>query len=140
MNDNNTFDIGPASSFDEFVHINDFDQNVFISDSSYAAASLDAWNYTGSIESRIIPEEGLAFTFNNSGAQGQGFFVRTGTAGNYHYARVFIKSVGGKLVQGAGTSHYIELEISYQTAPNVPYAKTSGAWLSPAGVGAHRRR
>jgi hypothetical protein len=140
MNSNNTFDIGPATSFDEFSHVSEFDPNVFISDSSYPVASLDAWNYAGSIENRIIQEEGLAFTFSNTGTLGQGFFVRTGTTGNYHYARVFIKSVDGKLVQGTGSQRYIELEVSYQTAPNVPYAKTSGAWLSPAGVGAHRRR
>jgi hypothetical protein len=139
-NTNSTFDIGPAAAFDEFSHVSDFDQDVYISDSAYSAASLDAWLYTGSIEDRIIPDNGLAFTFSSNGALGQGFFVRTGTTGNYHYARVFIKSVGGKLVQGTGTSRYIELEISYQSAPNVPYAKTSGVWLSPSSVGAHRRR
>jgi len=53
------------------------------------------------------------------------FFARTGTPGNYHYARIIVLKKGGKYLQDETTSDpYIQVLVSYQTRANVPYAKT----------------
>lgn len=127
----NTFSIGAAYAFDEYRNVNAFDQNTFISDSSYPAQSLDSWYGTSSIDTRI-PTNGNVRAFDFPAAQtsglGQGFYVRTGTAGNYHYARVFIKNVGGNLLQSSSQGRFIEVEISYQQTANLPYAKSAGRY------------
>lgn len=40
-----------------------------------------------------------------------------------HYARVLVKSVDGRLVQGTAPDRYLELDVSYQQAAGVPFAK-----------------
>jgi len=132
-----TFDIGAAYAFIEYRNANNFDQNTYISDSSYPATSLSTWYSSGSIAPHI-PNDGNIRYFRLPIAQtsnGQGFYVRTGTAGDYNYARVFIKNVGGKLLQGTAPSRYIEVDVSYQTNANVPYAKTAAHAPTPANVG-----
>lgn len=137
-----SFDIGPAAAFSEFPLASQYDQNVYISDSSYPAASLDAWLPTGSIAPRI-PGNGniraFRFPVAQSSGQGQGFYVRTGASGDYHYARVLIVNAGGKLLQGNAPNQYIELEISYQSAANLPYAKRAGG-ARPANLASYPRR
>lgn len=39
------------------------------------------------------------------------------------YFRMLVRSVNGKLVQGSGAERYLVLEFSYQSMPNVQYAK-----------------
>jgi hypothetical protein len=52
------------------------------------------------------------------------FFVRTGTAGNYNYARVMILKSNGSFLQDAGEDNeFVQVYVSYQTATGVPYAK-----------------
>jgi len=41
----------------------------------------------------------------------------------YNYAKVLLKRVGNSFLQGSSPNRYIELEISYQSTPDVPYAK-----------------
>lgn len=51
--------------------------------------------------------------------------IRTKESGEtaWHYAKVMIKKVNGAWLQGTAPNRYIEVEISYQTKANVPYAK-----------------
>ncbi len=53
------------------------------------------------------------------------FVVRAKEPGNneYNYAKVMVKLVDGKFLQGEGSDAFIELVISYQNTPGVPYAK-----------------
>ena len=133
--DPNTFSIGAAYAFIEYRNVNGFDQNTFISTSSYPAQSLNEWYSAASIDG-MIPSDGNGRAFelpiSQTGGAGQGFYVRTGTTGNYHYARVFVKNVGGKLLQGSAPERYVELEISYQQTANLPYAKTG--YVTPANI------
>jgi hypothetical protein len=139
------FLIGPAYGFPEYKDFEQFDHDVYISDSTYVTTSLDDWYYTGSIDGKITQPDAnqLAYRlpqFASDLVNGQGFFVRTGTTGNYHYARVFVKNNGGRLLQGTAPDRYVELGISYQSTPNLPFAKRSGRAASPAGVPAQRMR
>lgn len=133
--DPSNFDIGPAYAFTEYRNADKFDDAVFVSTLSYPATSLSTWYSTSDLQSQI-PNDGNVRAFTLPVAQatnGQGFYVRTGDAGNYHYARVFVKNVGGKLLQGTAPNRYVELEISYQTNANVAYAKTNG-YITPGNI------
>ncbi len=61
----------------------------------------------------------------NAAQGGLGFVaaVFTGnTTSPINYAKVLIKSIGGSFVQGTGSGRYVEVEVSYQSAQNTPYA------------------
>lgn len=133
--DPDNFEIGPAYAFTEYRNANKFDQRVFVSTLSYPSTSLSTWYSTSDIQSQI-PNDGNIRAFKLPVAQatnGQGFYVRTGDAGNYHYARVFVKNIGGRLMQGSAPNRYVELEVSYQTNANVAYAKTN-SYLTPGNI------
>jgi hypothetical protein len=51
------------------------------------------------------------------------FFART-VEGNF--AKVLVKAAGDKLLQGTAPNRYVEMDISYQSAANVPYAFVRG--------------
>jgi hypothetical protein len=51
------------------------------------------------------------------------FFART-VEGNF--AKILVKAAGGKLLQGTSPNRYVEMDISYQSAVNVPYAFVRG--------------
>jgi hypothetical protein len=138
-----TFSVGPANAFTQIFHpLSPYDHDVFVSSSSIPELNMDAWYSSGPIDQEI-PSDGniRAFDFPDTqiGGYGQGFYVRTGTTGSYRYARVFVKNVGGKLLQGTVPERFIELEISYQQAPNVPYAKPAMR-SAPPGIISTRRR
>jgi hypothetical protein len=144
-NTKGTLVIGPANAFTEFIQVGQYDPDITISQMTYVAPSLDSWYYSGSMENEMLPVNNgnvSAYELSQSipGTNGQGFFVRTGPSGNYHYARVFVKNVGGKLLQGVAPERYVELEITYQTTPNVPYAKTTGGQAPIPGAAARRMR
>lgn len=131
--------IGAAYSFPEFKNVDKFDSNTYVSTQSWVAMGLNDWFIPQSLD-KYIPADGnlRAFTFDATvtGATGQGFVVRTGATGNYHYARVFVNNIGGKLLQGTAPNRYVELTISYQNTPNVPFAKRGAE--SPVGVYSRR--
>ncbi|MCC7437641.1 MAG: fibronectin type III domain-containing protein [Armatimonadetes bacterium] len=131
--------IGAAYSFPEFKNVDKFDSNTYVSTQSWVANGLSSWFLTQSLD-KYIPADGnlRAFTFDATvtGTSGQGFVARTGTTGNYHYARIFVNNVGGKLLQGTAPNRYVELTISYQNTPNVPFAKRGAE--SPVGVYSRR--
>ncbi len=144
-NTTNTLLIGPAYAFPEYAASGNFnpakvDSSTYISPTDFVVGSLDTW-----FDSRAIDAVITSTTMTNTSAytltggnlnSARGFYVRTGTVGNYHYARVFVKATGGKLVQGSYPDRYIEVEVSYQATPNLPYAKPG---VRPtAGVAAQR--
>lgn len=135
-------EIGTGGMFDEYKSNDKFDRNVCVSDSSYAVPSLDEWIFNGSIAPHTT-----GFCYNSvaslspqrSDGNGEGFFVRTGIEGNYHYARVFVRNVGGRLLQGTAPDRYVEIELAYQTKANVPYAKPAVGAVIPAANASQRR-
>lgn len=137
--------VGPVYSFPEYavsgsLNLAKIDTAVYISPTDFVVSSLDTWYSKDPIDAVITATSttntsAYSLTGGNLNAS-RGFFVRTGLAGNYHYARVFIKATGGKVVQGSFPDRYIEVEISYQNTPNLPYAKAGVP--APAGVRAMR--
>jgi len=49
-------------------------------------------------------------------------FSGANTTTPVNYAKVLVKAVGGSFVQGTGDGRYVEVEVSYQTSQNTPYA------------------
>jgi hypothetical protein len=131
--------IGPVYAITEYKVSaqNDFsrmDTTTAISNTTYQVSSLDTW-YLSSPLSSLIAVNGNIKAYTLRPAQtgsGQGFVVRVGTAANYHYARVVVLSNAGNIIQGAFPNRYVELEVSYQTEANVPYAKAGRP--APEGI------
>lgn len=121
--------VGPAYALIEYraahqLSSGKIDTSVYISSGTYNVASLDSWYLSQPLNQLIGANTNVsAYKFTSNSTAGQGFIVRTGTPGNYHYARVVIKSVGGVMVTGPKPNRYIEMEISYQTGADVPFAK-----------------
>lgn len=68
-------------------------------------------------------EEKLIDLSTVTGTTGVGFVIRyRADETNRYYAKVFVKSTDGKLVQGSGADAYIEVDVSYQKVANVAYA------------------
>lgn len=137
--------IGSAGGFPEYRGVNNpakFDQNVFISNTTFAVNSLNEWYVANPINTYIDSVDGnvSAFTIPNASTNvGQGFFVRIGTAGAYNYARVLVKTgANNRILQGSGNNRYVELEVSYQTTPNLPFAKGVARKESPVGYYSQR--
>jgi len=131
--------VGVAYGFPEFQNVDLFDQNVYASDQTNVVSSLDEWYLSKSLDNYInTTPTGNLISFelptNVVGTSSQGFVVRTGVSGNYHYARVLVKNIGGKFVQGTAPDRYVTLEISYQKTANLPYAKPRAGGDSPVGV------
>ena len=69
------------------------------------------------------------FDITNIGGTGNLiFYARKYQPGNtkYNYAKIMIKRVNGSshILQGSSPNRYVELEISYQKTPGLPYAKS----------------
>jgi hypothetical protein len=132
--------IGPVYALTEYRIsggniISRMDTSVYISGSTYQVSSLNTWYLSSNLESLIDQASNVkAYTFKQTNISGQGFIVRTGSPGAYNYARVVVKAIGGSILQGAFPNRYVELEVSYQTQANVPYAKPG---MRPAPVGVY---
>jgi hypothetical protein len=66
-----------------------------------------------------VIDEG-SYTLPNVATGGYCMVLKTADG---NFAKVLIKSVGGKILQGTAPDRYCEVEISYQTAKNVPHAE-----------------
>lgn len=87
-----------------------------------AAASLNDAPATSSPASATYTLD--AITIDNGAAdKGVIYFGRTQRGTAWYYFRVFVKSAGGTLIQGSGPDRYLELEASFQSGRNVPFAK-----------------
>lgn len=95
----------------------------------FQATSLDNVYET---EALAATEEDIFVFFRNTAPFG--FVVRT-QDGNF--AKVLVKSVGGSIVQGSGDNEYIEVEVSYQTTANVPYARLAEEAVAQYGAKKH---
>ena len=77
-------------------------------------------------EEKFIPRQ---ITLNDSTVDVKSnlvLIIRTKESGenDWHYAKVMIKKdINGEWLQGNAPNRYVEVEISYQTKANVPYAK-----------------
>jgi|GEM_PF-837120 len=131
--------IGPLYGLEEYRNVDGFDRNVYISDSIYLIPGLNEWYDNQPISDRIseggnLSHFPLPFQMSPQSQNMLMFYLRTGVADNYHYARVLLKKdASGKILQGTAPNRYVELEISYQTAPNVPYAKIPAGAATPRG-------
>jgi hypothetical protein len=128
------FDIGPGYAFTGFRNADKFDSSTYISRTAYRAASLDQFYLAGPLDTYIDfgganPGNVSAFRLpiSDPSGEGFGFVVRHGNGSQQHYARVFVKNVAGKILQGLPPNRYVEVEISYQASPNVPYARRAVA-------------
>jgi hypothetical protein len=55
---------------------------------------------------------------------GKVYFGRLVRGTDFYYFRMLVKrGANGKLIQGSGNDRYVELAISFQNAPNNPFAK-----------------
>lgn len=137
--------VGPAYAFPEYAASGNFnpakvDSSTYVSPTDYVVGSLDVWYDKNPIDATITSSthtnaSAYSLTGGNLNAA-RGFYVRTGLAGNFHYARVLVKAAGGKIVQGSFPDRYIEVEVSYQQTPNLPYAKPG----VPLQIGVPARR
>jgi hypothetical protein len=125
-----SFDIGPAYAMVGFANADNFDTTAYISVKGYDVNSLDELYLPLSLDNYITAGGATAgnisaFTLPNTKSDGKGvaFLMRVGNGSARHYLRVLVKNVGGKLLQGSGSDRYVEVELSYQAAANVPYAK-----------------
>ncbi len=66
-----------------------------------------------------VSSEG-AYTLPNVATGGYCMVLKTADG---NFAKVLIKSVGGKILQGTAPDRYCQVEISYQTAKGVPHAE-----------------
>lgn len=140
--------VGPAYAFPEYGASANFDpskvdSSTYISGSAYAVPSLSEWYLNTALNNMIQAGSNVnAYKFTPSVyGNSQGFVVRYGnTANDYHYARiVIVKGSNGSIVQGSGSSRYIELEVSRQIN-NAPYAKSGISYNYPVSVHAQRMR
>ena len=81
--------------------------------------SLDDIFESADLSQETLEEKLLNFDQANGTGSQFAFVVRT-TSGNY--AKVLVKATDGKLLQGTTPDRYIDLEVSYQSGANVPYA------------------
>lgn len=97
-------------------------QKVTSLDEVYEAIALnDAQN--GTIEPKLL-------NFNPADTKGESFaFVVKTAAGNF--AKIFVKSTGGRLLQGTAPNRYLDLEVSYQSGAGIPYAIVAPSETSP---------
>jgi hypothetical protein len=69
--------------------------------------------------------------FNAAHTAGQPFAFVVKTADG-HFAKVRVRANGGQLLQGTADNRYVDLEISYQSGANIPYAKIDQATGNPS--------
>ena len=68
--------------------------------------------------------------FNTADTEGKAFaFVLKTAAGNF--AKVLVKKSNGRLLQGTTPNRYVDLEISYQSGANIPYATVDNTPVNP---------
>lgn len=118
--------IGSPSAFTDFTAVAKFRTDVQVSDAVFTTAGLDAWYRGQSLEGLFTGNNVKFFTLQNqqTGGDGVAFAMRWGATGAQKYAKVFITpDASGNLIQDEGGDKFVEINISYQDAAGVPYAK-----------------
>jgi hypothetical protein len=123
------FSIGSTYAFLPFRNADRFDSSSYIGRTLYAVSSLNDHFLSVDLESDFVlsgTEAGnvASFILPNERLDGKGhlFLLRYGNGAGRHYARIFVKNVGGKLLQGTAPNRYVEIEMSWQSVAGVPYA------------------
>ncbi len=102
-------------------------QSAQLSTSYYEATSLNDVSDSKALSTNSFEDGSHLLTDLEAEAKGKSiiFIARTIEPGeiNYNYAKIFIKNVGGKFLQGTTPDRYIEVQVSYQKKVNIPYAK-----------------
>lgn len=123
------FDIGPAYAFIGFRNADKFDSTSYISKDAFSVASLDDLYLRNSLETYIRPGGDSAgnisaFRLPATSSTGVAYAMRVGGPSNRHYARVLVvPDAQGRLLRGVAPDRYVVVQVSYQRAANVPYAK-----------------
>jgi hypothetical protein len=102
------------------------DSSVYISTHTYITGSLDEWHHNEALDGDILSDGNRRVFYLPamiSDALGRGFFVRISVQGRQYYGRVLINNVEGRLLQGTSPDRYIEVTVSYQAAPDLPFAR-----------------
>lgn len=135
---NDTILIGAAYAIEAYRNVNAFDINTYVSSQIFAVPSLDQWYENADLTTRFDNTGNLYYykvLETVGGSNTYMFYLRTGTAGSYHYARVLLKKDGsGRILQGTAPNRYVEVEISYQLTPDLPYAKLPAGAIVPQPV------
>ncbi len=110
-----SFDIGSpnATSYDAFR--NSGGRKTVVSSNVYN--TIDSLNQVFDTQLNVgTTEQLINFTTANRG------FVMAVRTQDGNFAKVFVKAVNGVILQGNSPNRFVEVEISYQTVANVPYA------------------
>jgi hypothetical protein len=102
------------------------DSSVYISTRTYLTASLDDWHHNEDLDADILSDGNRRVFYlpgTISDELGRGFFVRITMQGRDYYGRVLINNVKGRLLQGTPPDRYIEVTVSYQATPDLPFAR-----------------
>lgn len=123
------FSIGSTYAFLPFHNADMFDSSSYIGRTLYSVASLNDHFLSADLESDFVLSGSEAgnvgsFILPNERPDGKGylFLLRYGNGTGRHYARIFVKNVGGKVLQGTAPNRYVEIEMSWQSVAGVPYA------------------
>lgn len=102
-------------------------QSAQLSTSYYEATGLNDVSDSKALSTNEFEDGSHLLTDLEASANGSNivFIARTIEPGeiNYNYAKVLIKNVSGKFLQGTAPDRFIEVQVSYQKKANVPYAK-----------------
>ncbi len=89
----------------------------------YEIGSLDEAYETQSLVDDMVYSYRLYDLNEYADAAGVIFYTRvTDANGNFNYARILVKNTSNGYVQNDALGDYIEVEVSYQSKTNVPYA------------------
>lgn len=83
----------------------------------------DIWETASLLDGDLTAEARYDLSsVGGTGGYGFVFANKDLSTGKYQYGKAFIHRTNGTLIQGTGADQYIEIEASYQSALDVPYA------------------
>lgn len=115
------------ASVDDLVFRNNRDQIARITRIGDQLSGITSFDDMYESAALSIPTEEKFYSLNSIGGTANWGCVlvhkETSASPNYQIAKVLVKrGTDGKFVQGTGANAYIDVEVSYQTTQNVPYA------------------
>lgn len=101
-------------------------QNSQVAETEYFADNLNEVFLGQALNSLTFSSKGINLNDAKFANQDKGvvLVVRTiDNVGDNNYAKILIKKIGGKFLQGSGNDVYLECVISYQKVKGIPYAR-----------------
>jgi hypothetical protein len=83
---------------------------------AFLGATLNSFNFT----SKVVNLNDAKYSGQDKGVV---LVVRVNSTTGYNYAKVLVKKVANKFLQGTGDDSYLECVVSYQKVKGVPYAR-----------------